>query len=75
MTSEVETLPGVVWTGSATPGVTLIEFFDYNCPYCRKAMPDIHALVRSTPDLRVGLVNNPIYCPDRLKPQKSSSLS
>jgi protein-disulfide isomerase len=63
LTSEIETLPGVVWTGSATPGVTLIEFFDYNCPYCRKAAPDIHALVRDTPDLRVGLVNNPILSP------------
>ena len=63
LTSEIETLPGVVWTGSATPGFTLIEFFDYNCPYCRKAAPDIHALVRDTPDLRVGLVNNPILSP------------
>jgi thiol-disulfide isomerase/thioredoxin len=63
LTSEIETLPGVVWTGSATPGVTLVEFFDYNCPYCRKAAPDIHALVRDTPDLRVGLVNNPILSP------------
>jgi protein-disulfide isomerase len=56
-------LPGIVWTGSATPDVILIEFYDYNCPFCRPAATDLDALVSTDPDLRLGLVNNPILSP------------
>lgn len=63
LTSEVEGLPGLVWVGPGNPDVTFFEFFDYNCPFCRKAVKDIHALLRSKPALRLGLVNNPILSP------------
>lgn len=53
-------LPGIVWVGSATPDVTLIEFFDYNCPFCRKAASDLDALVARDKELRLGLINNAI---------------
>ena len=38
----------------------MVEFFDYNCPYCRTAVKDIHELIRVDTGLRVGIVNNPI---------------
>src|SRR3954463_1569892 len=44
--SEVDELQGVIWVGLPSREITLIEFFDYNCPYCRKAMPDLHWLMR-----------------------------
>ena len=57
---SVEGLPGVVWTGAKHPDVILVEYFDYNCPFCRKAEADLDALLRMNPGLRLGLVNNPI---------------
>ena len=60
VTSELDDLGGVIWTGAESRALTIVEFFDYNCPYCRKAVRDIHTLLRQAPDLRLGLVNNPI---------------
>jgi protein-disulfide isomerase len=53
-------LPGITWVGSASPDVTLVEFSDYNCPYCRKAALDLDALVTNDSTFRLGLVNNAI---------------
>jgi protein-disulfide isomerase len=33
LTDEIELLRGVIWTGASDPDVTLIEFYDYNCPW------------------------------------------
>ncbi len=60
LTSEIDFLEGIVWVGSTSPDVTVVEFFDYNCPYCRTAVKDIHELIRVDTGLRVGIVNNPI---------------
>ena len=60
LTAQIEPLRGVTYLGAREADVTLYEFFDYNCPYCRKAALDIEALAASDPALRVGLVNNPI---------------
>lgn len=56
-------LPGVLWFGPVAPEVTLFEFFDYNCPVCRQASVHVDDLVRTTPDIRLGLVHNPILSP------------
>lgn len=60
LTGEIEGLPGVIWVGSKSSAVTLYEFYDYNCPYCRVASKDLHALVKKRPELRLGLINNAI---------------
>ncbi len=60
LTGEIEHLPGVIWVGSKSSAVTLYEFYDYNCPYCRVAAKDLHALVTKKPELRLGLINNAI---------------
>jgi protein-disulfide isomerase len=60
LTGEIDYLPGVVWVGSKSTAVTLYEFYDYNCPYCRVAAKDLHALVKTRSELRLGLVNNAI---------------
>lgn len=61
--AQVEHLRGVLWLGARTPEVRLVEFFDYNCPYCRAAVADIDALLQAAPGLQVGLVNNPVIAP------------
>ena len=53
-------LAGVVWKGSKTADISIYEFFDYNCGYCRKAAYELDALLAHDPGLRLGLVNNPI---------------
>ena len=60
LTERITELRGVTYVGTREADVTLYEFFDYNCPYCRKAALDIEALVSTDASLRVGLVNNPI---------------
>ena len=57
---EIPALRGVTYVGSAEAETTLYEFFDYNCPYCRKAAVDMVSLSESDPSLRIGLINNPI---------------
>ncbi|MCB1651249.1 MAG: DsbA family protein [Alphaproteobacteria bacterium] len=39
--------------GSTSPDVTIVEFFDYNCGYCKRALPDIQKLVKEDPKVRV----------------------
>ena len=39
--------------GNPVGDVTLVEFFDYNCPYCRKVAPDLWALPDADPGLRL----------------------
>jgi protein-disulfide isomerase len=43
--------------------VTLVEFFDYNCGYCKRSMPDVKKLIESDPKLRVVFKEFPILGP------------
>jgi len=52
--------PGQVVLGNPEGDVTLVEFFDYNCGYCRGALPDMAALLAEDPDLRIVLKEFPI---------------
>ncbi|KRA42590.1 DsbA family protein [Devosia sp. Root635] len=52
--------PGQVVLGNPEGDVTLVEFFDYNCGYCRAALPDMATLLAEDPDLRVVLKEFPI---------------
>ena len=70
LTSEMEDLGGLFWIGSSQSDVSIVEFFDYNCPYCRKVVGDIQMLMQADRSLRVGLVNNPILSPMSLQAAK-----
>jgi protein-disulfide isomerase len=54
--SAIEKLPDVVVAANPKGKVTLYEFYDLNCPYCRKASTDIDELVRANRELRLVLV-------------------
>ena len=43
--------------------VTVVEFFDYNCPYCRRMEPVLNALLRSDPKVRIVYRDWPIFGP------------
>jgi protein-disulfide isomerase len=46
--------------GNPSGKITLVEFFDYNCGYCKRALGDLSRLVKDNPDLRVVLRDLPI---------------
>ena len=46
--------------GNPDGAVTLVEFFDYNCTYCRRAVSDMTALIDANPDLRMVMKEFPI---------------
>lgn len=46
--------------GNPKGDITLVEFFDYNCGFCRRALKDIDALVDADPKLRVVLLELPV---------------
>ena len=43
---------------------TIVEFFDYNCHYCRGALSDMSTLVKDNPNLRFVMKEFPILGPD-----------
>ena len=45
-------------------GVTMVEFFDYNCGYCKRALNDMNAMISEDKDLRFVLKGFPILGPD-----------
>lgn len=52
--------PNQVVLGNPDGDVTLVEMFDYNCSYCRGALPDLATLLADDPNLRVVLKEFPI---------------
>jgi len=50
--------------GNADGDVLIVEFFDYNCPYCRRATPILSDLIDENPGLRIVLREWPILGPD-----------
>lgn len=47
--------------GNPNGSVTLVEFTDYACGYCRASAEDVRALIASNPDLRVVMREWPIF--------------
>lgn len=58
--------------GNPSGDVTLVEFFDYNCGYCKKALADVQTLVKSDPKLRVVLKDFPVLGPDSVEASRVS---
>lgn len=52
--------------GNPRGDVTLVEFSDYRCPYCREALAIVNALMKSDPNLRVVYKEFPILGPESM---------
>lgn len=50
--------------GNPDGSTTVVEFFDYNCGYCKRAYEDMAAMVAEDADLRFVLKEFPILGPD-----------
>jgi protein-disulfide isomerase len=59
--------PHHVVVGNPQGDVTVVEFFDYNCGFCKRSLEDMRALTAADPKLRVILKDFPILGPDSLE--------
>jgi len=59
-TAEIYQSADNVVLGNPKGDVTLVEMFDYNCTYCRGALPDLATLMAEDPNLKVILKQFPI---------------
>ena len=50
---RLEKDPNAIVLGNPEGDVTVVEFFDYNCPYCRRVMPQVDTLVEQDPNVRL----------------------
>lgn len=48
-------------TGNPKGDVTMVEFFDYNCGWCKKGFPEVMSLIEQDKNLRVVLKEFPIF--------------
>lgn len=55
--------PGAI-LGNPQGKITLVEFSDYACGYCRKSVEDVDALIKAHPDLRIVMRELPILSPE-----------
>lgn len=63
------------WEGAANADVTVVEFFDYACGYCRASLPDLAKLVGSDPKVKVVYRELPILSEESSDAAKVSLLA
>jgi len=59
--------------GNPNGKITLVEFFDYNCGYCKRAMDDLSKLMKGNPELRVVLKDFPVLGVDSVEAAQIAS--
>jgi protein-disulfide isomerase len=55
--------PEIPVAGNATGDITIVEYFDYQCPYCRKLEPELRQVVHDDGKVRLVLKDWPILGP------------
>jgi protein-disulfide isomerase len=56
--------PRQVTLGNPQGDVTIVEFFDYRCPYCKQVEPHLEALLKEDPKLRIVYKEFPVLGPE-----------
>jgi protein-disulfide isomerase len=65
--------PNQVTLGNPNGNVTFVEFFDYNCGYCKRAMDDMLTLLKNDPKLKVVLKEFPVLGPGSVEAAQIAS--
>jgi protein-disulfide isomerase len=55
--------PAIPVTGNPNGDITIVEFSDYQCPYCKKAHPDLLKAVRGDGNIRLVFKIWPLFGP------------
>jgi protein-disulfide isomerase len=61
---EIEKDPASPVIGNANGTVTVTEFFDYRCGYCKAVLPSVQQLLKDDPDVRFVMKELPILSPE-----------
>ena len=61
--------------GNPNGKITLVEFFDYNCSYCKKSLDDMAKLIKANPDLRIVLKDFPVLGPGSVEAAQVATAS
>jgi protein-disulfide isomerase len=56
--------PGTPVLGNPDGDVSVVEFFDYHCPYCKTVAPELMQLIEEDPGVRLVLKDYPILSED-----------
>lgn len=67
------TSPYDIALGNPKGDVTIVEFFDYNCGYCKRALSDMDEILKDDKNVRFVLKELPILGPDSLAAHKVSA--
>lgn len=68
----VETPFNGAWAGAEDGDVVLVEFFDFNCPFCRQSNVDVERLLKEDPKLKIVYRDFPVLGPDSEKFARAS---
>lgn len=58
--------------GNPDGDITIVEFFDYNCGYCRKALDEIQTVLKDDDEVKVIFMDMPILGPSSIESAKWS---
>ncbi len=59
--------PAAPTAGNPKGDLTIVVFFDYNCPFCKLAEPELERLVKTDGNIRLVYKDWPILTPDSIK--------
>lgn len=69
---RIETPEGLYIGGNPDGDVTLVEFFDYNCGYCKQSFEGINLLLQTDKNLKVVMYELPILAQSSLTAARAS---
>lgn len=61
---EIFRSPDSFVAGNSEGDVSIVAFFDYNCPYCREGAPELNKLIGADGNIRLVLKELPVLGPD-----------
>ncbi len=71
----IETPVGDAFAGNPKGDVSVVEYYDYNCGFCRASLPTIAQLVRAEPSVRVVYRELPVLAQSSLVAARASLLA
>lgn len=71
----IETPVGSAWAGNPRGDVTVVEYYDYNCGYCRASLPIIRQLIAAEPGVRIVYRELPVLAQSSLVAARASLLA
>jgi protein-disulfide isomerase len=69
---EIKNDPSAPVAGNPKGDVTIVEFFDYRCAYCKRVLPSVRELLESDKNVRYVFKELPILGPDSVTASRAA---